>query len=67
MTGQLLDPNRTPEEVKANVDRILAINTRPIRVCIVCKNQITTRQTLVETIHGDYHGFPMTCVEGHSD
>lgn len=67
MTGHLLEPNRTPEEVKANVDRIIELNSRPIPICIVCKNQITTRQTLVETIHGPYHGFPMTCLDGHSD
>lgn len=64
MNKHLLDPNRTPEEVRANVDRIIELNSRPIRTCIVCLEQITNNQTLVESIHGDYHGAPKNCVEG---
>ena len=60
----LLDPDRTPEEVRANVNRILALNSRPIQICICCLEQITNNQTLVSTIHGPYHGAPKNCVEG---
>lgn len=67
MEKHLLDPERTPEEVRANVDRFLELNSRPLRFCIVCKNQITKNQSLVETPHGDYHGFPMTCIDGREE
>lgn len=67
MEKHLLNPDRTPEEIRANVDRILELNSRPLRFCIVCKEQITNNQSLVETKHGDYHGFPKTCVDGREE
>lgn len=60
----LIDPNELPEDRHARVDDLLKKNTKPIPICIVCKEQITARHTLVETIHGPYHGWPLTCQEG---
>lgn len=61
---RLLDPNRTPEEVAAHVDEIIARNTKKDPICIVCQRPVTSQQTLIDTIHGAYHGDPMTCMYG---
>lgn len=57
-------PDETPEELHVRVDEILARNSQKPSVCIVCLEVITNRQTLVDTIHGKYHGWPMTCMDG---
>lgn len=61
---ELIDPNETPEERKQRVDKILEKNTRKPRTCISCMNPILPNQAVIETIHGPYHGLPLTCVNG---
>lgn len=61
---ELIDPNRNPEERKARVDKILEKNTEKQRLCISCMEPILSGQTVIETIHGPYHGLPLTCVNG---
>ena len=60
---QLVDPNESPEDKKARIDKILEINSTPPAICIACKELISRNQTLVQTPHGPYHGWPMSCIE----
>lgn len=59
---------KTPEELSHDrAEEILAMNTRDIPICIVCREPIGPNETLVDTIHGKYHGFPKDCINGHPD
>lgn len=60
---QLVDPNESPEDKKKRIDEILRKNSNPPAICIACKEQISNNQTLVDTEHGPYHGWPKRCIE----
>lgn len=55
------------ERSRKRAEEILAMNTRDIPICIVCREVIGPNDTLVDTIHGKYHGFPKTCINGHPE
>lgn len=57
-------PDETPEELRIRIDEILKRNSKEPVFCICCLEEITESHSLVETIHGPYHGLPKTCVEG---
>ena len=62
-----LRPKTEEEKLHDRADAILAEHTRTYPVCIVCKDPVTEKQNLVNTVHGPYHGLPMTCTNGHDD
>ena len=59
-----LRPKTEEEKLHDRADAILAEHTKTYPVCIVCKDPITEKQNLVTTVHGPYHGLPMTCTDG---
>ena len=57
-------PSETPAEAEVRIDKLLEANSKPLPRCIACMEPITKDQRLVESIHGPYHGLPLTCVNG---
>lgn len=55
----------TPDQRHARVDKILEKNTTPLKKCITCLQPIDPEiHNLVDSRHGAYHGYPLTCVDG---
>jgi hypothetical protein len=53
----------TQEQRRERVDKILEKNTKPMQQCAGCHKDINPdTHTVVETIKGPFHGFPMRCV-----
>lgn len=66
-TRYRLRPKTEEEKLKERADRIIERNTRVFPKCISCLQPITPEQPHVITIHGDYHGRPMSCMDGRLD
>lgn len=37
------------------------------KLCICCREAVRKGETVVESVHGPYHGSPRNCVEGRDE